>query len=62
MTKAGIDFAPIEPRFDARAAEGFGRFFYDVAPDGRFLLSVPASTSTTTELTLLTNWPALLVR
>jgi Tol biopolymer transport system component len=61
-TKDDIDFGPIEALFDARAAEGFGRFFYDVAPDGRFLLSVPASTSTTTDLTLITNWPALLAR
>jgi Tol biopolymer transport system component len=61
-TNDRIDFGPIVPLFDARAAEGFGRFFYDVAPDGRFLLSVPANTNLTSELAFITNWPALLAR
>jgi hypothetical protein len=46
--------------FDARAPDGFGRYFYDVAPDGRFLVSVPASEPTSFELTLLVNWQAAL--
>jgi Tol biopolymer transport system component len=29
---------------------------YDVAPDGRFLINLPASSSTTTAVTIVTNW------
>jgi Tol biopolymer transport system component len=57
-----ISAGRIVPLFDAKPAEGFGRFFYDVAPDGRFLVSVPINEAMQFELTLVTNWPALLTR
>jgi Tol biopolymer transport system component len=58
----GIEAGPTIPLFDARAPAGFGRFFYDVAPDGRFLLSTPASNNTATSVTLVLNWPSILAR
>jgi Tol biopolymer transport system component len=57
-----ITVGRIVPLFDAKPAEGFGRFFYDVAPDGRFLVSVPMNATMEFELTLVTNWPAMLAR
>ena len=46
--------------FDARAPEGFARYFYDVAPDGRFLLATSSAPTTMSTMTLVVNWPALL--
>jgi len=46
--------------FPARPFDGFARYFYDVGPDGRFLLAAIPERSETTELTLLINWPTLL--
>jgi Tol biopolymer transport system component/predicted Ser/Thr protein kinase len=48
--------------FDARAPEGFGRYFYDVAPDGRFLMAGSSSPTTMATVTLAVNWPAMLQR
>ncbi|HMF92922.1 MAG TPA: hypothetical protein VKE96_01445 [Vicinamibacterales bacterium] len=55
-----IEAGPTTPLVDARSPAGFGRCFYDVAPDGRFLLSSPASTNTSAMVTLLVNWPSML--
>jgi Tol biopolymer transport system component/aminoglycoside phosphotransferase (APT) family kinase protein len=53
----------LTPLFEARAPDGFQRYFYDVAADGRFLLSVPTARATTdTQVNLILNWPALLKR
>jgi len=35
---------------------------YDVAPDGRFLIAVPATTATTAPVTVVVNWPATMNR
>jgi serine/threonine protein kinase/Tol biopolymer transport system component len=50
----------LTPLFTARALPGAERFFYDVAPDGRFLLAVAASETTEAQLTLVLNWPELI--
>jgi Tol biopolymer transport system component len=55
-----IETGPATPLFDARPPSGFARYFYDVAPDGRFLLSVPVAATETSALTLFVNWPAAL--
>jgi serine/threonine protein kinase len=41
-------------------APGFSRMFYDVAPDGRFLMMTSSDNAAVTELVLTVNWPALL--
>jgi Tol biopolymer transport system component len=46
--------------FPARPFLGFDRIFYDVGPDGRFLLAAYPEKLPTAELTLLVNWPTLL--
>jgi eukaryotic-like serine/threonine-protein kinase len=56
----GVEVGSLTPLFNARAPEGFGRYFYDVAPDGRFLLGVPVSAAPQVQLTLVLNWPALM--
>jgi Tol biopolymer transport system component len=59
-TANGVDVTSVTPLFTARVPEGFGRFFFDVGPDGRFLMEVPTSTGTETKLSLAVNWPSLL--
>ena len=44
------------------APDGFRRMFYDVAPDGRFLMMAPDSAPGPTPLTLLVNWRELMTR
>ena len=58
----GVDIGAVTPLFSVLAPEGFSRSFYDVAADGRFLVSVPTAQSSTTRLALLTNWQALTAR
>ncbi len=56
-----VEVGAVQPLFEMRAPEGLGlpRDFYDVASDGqRFMLVVPDET-TSTPLTLVTNWPAI---
>ena len=54
------DIGSVTPLFQVAAPEGFTRQFYDIAPDGRILVSVPsADTTGTSRLELLTNWPGL---
>ena len=56
----GVDVGAVTPLFKTPAPEGFARTFFDVGPDGRFLVSVPtAQASAGARLGLLTNWPAL---
>jgi serine/threonine protein kinase len=61
ITTAGdrIEVGSLTPLFDARAPDGFARFFYDVASDGRFLLSVPSASTSSAQINLLVNWPRL---
>jgi Tol biopolymer transport system component len=61
-TGDALDIGPVTPLFDARPPSGFGRYFYDVAPDGRFLLTVSTSANTPTMLTLFVNWPGTVQR
>jgi Tol biopolymer transport system component len=45
--------------FDCRPPEGFRRMFYDVMPDGRFLMMTPTGAAQPMSLTLTVNWPQL---
>jgi hypothetical protein len=54
--------ASVTPLFDSRPPDGFRRMFYDVAPDGRFLMMAPDSLPGPTPLTLVVNWRELLNR
>jgi Tol biopolymer transport system component len=58
-TGTTFDVAAVTPLFECRAPEGFRRMFYDVMPDGRFLLMTPAAGASPTSLTLTVNWPQL---
>ncbi len=55
-----LEVTALTPLFDGRPPEGFRRLFYDVTPDGRFLLMAPGSDASPTPLTLTVNWPQLL--
>jgi Tol biopolymer transport system component len=51
-----LEVRSVTPLFECRPPEGFRRLFYDVTPDGRFLMMSPISTPGPTPLTLLLNW------
>jgi Tol biopolymer transport system component len=55
---AGIPVALFQTRIWGGGTNAFNRQQYDVAPDGRFLISVTPEESTNTPLTLLLNWKA----
>ena len=57
-----FDVTSVTPLFDCRPPDGFRRMFYDVAPDGRFLIVTPDSAPGPTPLTLIVNWRELLPR
>ena len=58
-----MDVEAVRPLFAMRPPGGGARSFYDVSGDGqRFLLSVSEGQTTSTSLTLVTNWPALLTQ
>jgi Tol biopolymer transport system component len=59
-TEGRLEVSGVTPLFECRPPEGFSRMFYDVAPDGRFLLMAGSGAPTLTRLTLITNWPQLL--
>ena len=59
-TAGAVDIGAPVALFDVRGPEGFGRYFYDVAPDGRFLVATPSSSATVATMSLVVNWPALL--
>jgi len=46
----------VTPLFDCRPPEGFRRQFYDVTPDGRFLMVTPTD-AWPRSLTLTVSWP-----
>jgi Tol biopolymer transport system component len=52
-----LEVTAVTPLFDCRPPEGFRRMFYDVMPDGRFLMMAPAFDAMPTSLTLTINWP-----
>lgn len=44
---------------DVAAPSGFRRLFYDVAPDGRFLMMTDTDTPGPAVLTFMQNWPTV---
>jgi hypothetical protein len=58
-TAATLEVTSVTPLFDCRPPEGFRRLFYDVMPDGRFLMMTPRGDGLPTSLTLTVNWPQL---
>jgi len=58
-TAASLEVTSVVPLFDCRPPEGFRRMFYDVMPDGRFLMMTPTADALPTSLTLTVNWPQL---
>ena len=56
---ATLEVTSVVPLFDCRPPEGFRRMFYDVMPDGRFLMMTPPADAMPTSLTLTVNWPRL---
>lgn len=58
-TAATLEVMSVTPLFDCRPPEGFRRLFYDVMPDGRFLMMTPTGEALPTSLTLTVNWPQL---
>jgi hypothetical protein len=55
-----LEVTSLTSLFEARQPVGFGRSFYDVAPDGRLLTTMPTQGPGPTPLTLIVNWMALL--
>jgi Tol biopolymer transport system component len=55
----GMDVTGVTPLFTVVGPEGFARSFFDIAPDDRFLVSVPGTQTLSYRLALLTNWPAV---
>jgi dipeptidyl aminopeptidase/acylaminoacyl peptidase len=58
LSGGALEVTSMTPLFECRPPDGFRRLFYDVAPDGRFLMMSPVSTPGPTPLTLLVNWRA----
>jgi eukaryotic-like serine/threonine-protein kinase len=56
---AGLEVTAVAPLFDAAPPSGFRRLFYDVAPDGRFLMITDTEAPGPTQVTLALNWSAL---
>ena len=60
--KAGsLELSPPTALFELAAGNLFGRY-YDVAPDGRFLLNTSPRTARAQTFSLIVNWPARLKR
>ena len=57
FTGGAAEVGEVVPLVDVGVPLGFQRYFYDVAPDGRFLVAMPADTNRGAGLTLLQNWP-----
>jgi Tol biopolymer transport system component len=55
----GMEVTGVTPLFTVVGPEGFARSFFDIAPDGRFLVAVPGTQTLSYRLGLLTNWPAV---
>lgn len=65
MNAARTDVGQIRRLFELRRPAGMETYgflnaFYDVAPDGRFLVNTAIEQTTVTPITLLVNWAALL--
>jgi hypothetical protein len=58
MLDAGIPVALFQTRIWGGGTNAFNRQQYDVAPDGRFLISVTPEDPMNTPITLLLNWKA----
>ena len=56
-TATTLDVTSVTPLFDCRPPDGFRRLFYDVMPDGRFLMMTPTTDAVPASLTLTVNWP-----
>jgi hypothetical protein len=56
---ATLEVTSVLPLFDCRPPECFCRMFYDVMPDGRFLMMTPTADALPMSLTLTVNWPQL---
>jgi hypothetical protein len=55
-TAGALEVTSVTPLFDCRPPEGFRRQFYDVTPDGRFLMVTPTD-AWPRSLTLTVSWP-----
>jgi serine/threonine protein kinase len=60
ITPAGVEVERIDQLFEVRPPDGFARYFYDVLPDGRFVMEVAPQAAYETKLVLTANWPELL--
>jgi Tol biopolymer transport system component len=58
-TAGTLSVTSVAPLFDCHPPEGFRRMFYDVMPDGRFLMMTPTGAVQPMTLTLTVNWPQL---
>lgn len=58
-TAETLEVTSVTPLFDCHPPEGFRRMFYDVMPDGRFLVMTPPVDALPASLTLTVNWPQL---
>jgi eukaryotic-like serine/threonine-protein kinase len=58
-TAGTLEVTSVAPLFDCRPPDGFRRLFYDVMPDGRFLMMTPPADPPPMSLTLTVNWPQL---
>lgn len=58
-TGSTFEVTPVTPLFNCRPPDGFRRLFYDVTPDGRFLMMTPTTDPLPVSLTLTVNWPQL---
>ena len=56
---ATFEVGAARPLFEIRPRSGVG-YFYDVSPDGQRFLVNTMPESTSTPITLVVNWPALL--
>jgi Tol biopolymer transport system component len=59
---ATLEVTSVTPLFDCRPPEGFRRMFYDVMPDGRFLMMTSTAGTLPASLTLTVNWPQFISR
>lgn len=58
-TASTFEVTSVAPLFNCRPPDGFRRLFYDVTPDGRFLMMTPTTGALPVSLTLTVNWPQL---
>jgi hypothetical protein len=56
---ATLEVTSVVPLFHCRPPGGFRRMFYDMMPDGRFLMMTPPADALPMSLTSTVNWPRL---